>query len=31
MLADARRYEEITRTGRPLAISAAYDGLEIAL
>jgi phosphoribosyl 1,2-cyclic phosphodiesterase len=31
MLADARRYEQITRTGRTLAISAAWDGLEIAL
>jgi ribonuclease BN (tRNA processing enzyme) len=31
MLADTRRLEEITRTGAPLAVSAAYDGLEIAL
>lgn len=30
-LADARRLEEITRTGRPLRVSAAYDGLEIVL
>ena len=31
VLADTRRLEEITRTGRPLRVSAAYDGLEIAL
>ncbi|HEY1326952.1 MAG TPA: MBL fold metallo-hydrolase [Casimicrobiaceae bacterium] len=31
VLADTRRFEEITRTGRPLRVSAAYDGLEIAL
>ena len=31
LLADARRYEEITRLAAPLAISAAYDGLVIAL
>jgi len=31
VLHDTRRLEEITRTGRPLRISAAYDGLEIAL
>ena len=31
VLADTRRLEEITRTGRPLAISAAYDGMEIEL
>jgi phosphoribosyl 1,2-cyclic phosphodiesterase len=31
VLADTRRLEEITRSGRPLRISAAYDGLEIAL
>ena len=31
VLQDTRRLEEITRTGRPLKISAAYDGLEIAL
>jgi ribonuclease BN (tRNA processing enzyme) len=31
VLADARRLEEITRTGQPMAVSAAYDGLEIDL
>ena len=31
VLADTRRLEEITHTGRPLRVSAAYDGLEIAL
>ena len=31
VLADTRRYEEITRTGQPLRISAAYDGMEIDL
>ena len=31
VLDDTRRLEEITRTGRPLKVSAAYDGLEIAL
>jgi phosphoribosyl 1,2-cyclic phosphodiesterase len=31
LLADTRRLEEITRAGRPLRVSAAYDGLEIAL
>jgi phosphoribosyl 1,2-cyclic phosphodiesterase len=31
MLAETRRYEEITRTNAPLQVSAAYDGLEIAL
>jgi phosphoribosyl 1,2-cyclic phosphodiesterase len=31
VLADTRRLEEITRTGQPLEISAAYDGLEIEL
>ncbi|MGE5730851.1 MAG: MBL fold metallo-hydrolase [Gemmatimonas sp.] len=31
MLAEARRLEEITRTGGPLRVSAAYDGLEIVL
>lgn len=31
VLDDTRRLEEITRTGAPLTISAAYDGLEIAL
>jgi hypothetical protein len=31
VLADTRRLEEITRTGAGLRITAAYDGLEIAL
>jgi phosphoribosyl 1,2-cyclic phosphodiesterase len=31
VLDDTRRLEEITRAGRPLRISAAYDGLEIEL
>jgi len=31
VLDDTRRLEAITRTGRPLTISAAYDGLEIPL
>ncbi|MEO8344732.1 MAG: MBL fold metallo-hydrolase [Betaproteobacteria bacterium] len=31
VLAETRRYEEITRTSRPLAVSAAYDGMEIEL
>jgi phosphoribosyl 1,2-cyclic phosphodiesterase len=31
VLADARRLEEITRTGRPMTVSSAYDGLEIDL
>jgi len=31
MLEETRRLEEITRSGRPLQISAAYDGMEITL
>jgi phosphoribosyl 1,2-cyclic phosphodiesterase len=31
VLADTRRFEEITRTGELLRISAAYDGMEITL
>ena len=31
VLADTRRLEEITRTGPPLRVSAAYDGMEIEL
>ena len=31
MLRETRRLEEITRGARPLQISAAYDGMEIAL
>lgn len=31
MLAETRRFEEITRMGEPLRVSAAYDGLELTL
>lgn len=31
VLRDTRRYEEITRTGAPLQVTAAYDGMEIDL
>ena len=31
VLADTRRYEEICRTGAPMTVSAAYDGMEIEL
>jgi phosphoribosyl 1,2-cyclic phosphodiesterase len=31
VLADTRRLEEITRTGAPLRVTAAYDGMEILL
>jgi phosphoribosyl 1,2-cyclic phosphodiesterase len=31
VLADTRRFEEITRPAAPLKVSAAYDGMEIAL
>jgi len=31
VLADTRRLEEITRTGDPLLVTAAYDGMEIEL
>jgi phosphoribosyl 1,2-cyclic phosphodiesterase len=31
VLAETRRYEEITRTGKALMVSAAYDGMEIDL
>ena len=31
MLEETRRYEEITRTGDPVSVSAAYDGLELTL
>jgi hypothetical protein len=31
MLTETRRLEEITRTGDPLRVTAAYDGMEIAL
>jgi phosphoribosyl 1,2-cyclic phosphodiesterase len=30
-LAEAQRLEEITRTGEPLRVTAAYDGMEIEL
>ena len=29
VLADTRRYEEICRTGEPMKVTAAYDGMEI--
>ena len=28
---DTRRLEELTRTGAPLEVLAAYDGLEVSL
>ena len=31
VLAETRRFEEITRTGDPLKVSTAYDGLELRL
>jgi phosphoribosyl 1,2-cyclic phosphodiesterase len=31
LLADTQRLEAITRTGEPLVVTAAYDGMEIAL
>jgi hypothetical protein len=31
VLADTRRFEEITRGGAPLEVSTAYDGLVIEL
>jgi phosphoribosyl 1,2-cyclic phosphodiesterase len=31
VLTEARRFEEISRKGRPLRVTAAYDGMEIAL
>ncbi|MEP7275408.1 MAG: MBL fold metallo-hydrolase [Betaproteobacteria bacterium] len=31
VLADTRRFEEITRAGAPLTITSAYDGMEIDL
>jgi phosphoribosyl 1,2-cyclic phosphodiesterase len=31
VLAETRRLEEITRTGAPMQVSAAYDGMEIPL
>ena len=31
MLAETRRFEEITRRAAPLRVSAAYDGLELVL
>ncbi|HQZ46343.1 MAG TPA: hypothetical protein PK042_09505, partial [Usitatibacteraceae bacterium] len=29
LLKEARRFEELTRAGEPLKVSAAYDGMEI--
>ena len=31
VLAETQRFEEITRTGKPLGVSAAFDGMEIDL
>ncbi len=31
LLDEARRFEELTRSGEPLTVSSAYDGLEIEL
>jgi phosphoribosyl 1,2-cyclic phosphodiesterase len=31
VLTDSRRLEQITRTGEPMTVSAAYDGMEIEL
>jgi ribonuclease BN (tRNA processing enzyme) len=31
VLAETRRFEQITRTGAPLLVSTAYDGMEIDL
>jgi hypothetical protein len=31
VLAETRRFEQITRTGDPLIVTTAYDGLEIDL
>ena len=31
ILAETRRFEEITRAGKPLLVTAAYDGMEINL
>ena len=31
VLADTRRFEEITRSGAAMRISSAYDGMEIGL
>jgi phosphoribosyl 1,2-cyclic phosphodiesterase len=31
ILADTRRFEEISRTGKPLLVTAAYDGMEVHL
>jgi len=31
VLAETRRFEELTREGSPLRVSSAFDGLEIAL
>ena len=31
VLADTRRYEEITRDGHRVEVSAAWDGMELAV
>jgi ribonuclease BN (tRNA processing enzyme) len=31
ILAETRRFEQITRTGAPMLVTAAYDGMEIDL
>jgi phosphoribosyl 1,2-cyclic phosphodiesterase len=31
ILAETRRFEEISRTGKPLLVTAAYDGMEVHL
>jgi len=31
VLAETRRFEEISRTGKPLLVTAAYDGMEVHL
>jgi phosphoribosyl 1,2-cyclic phosphodiesterase len=31
VLAETRRFEEISRTGKPLLVTAAYDGMEVPL
>ena len=31
VLAETRRFEEISRSGKPLLVTAAYDGMEISL
>jgi hypothetical protein len=31
LLVETQRYEEISRKGNPLLVTAAYDGMEIRL